>query len=206
MIYCDWQSVFVLAFSWELKKGITHFSSQWRRKCMLTYSCHFKLFEISLMLVGARLSDLESVLLHRAAADVPLCAPSVAIPGQTQTLHFFTFILALTPSFQQRLQLSHGLAHRAVAGALHRHFYINPLIAIGWSRSLVFIHDQVLKSETLHLLWFFWGSESLQAVFSPHILCTHNCLSRDTFLLQLQIICSFIVRLHQTLHTMNGWS
>lgn len=87
-----------------------------------------------------------------------------------------------------------------------RHFYINPLIAIGWSWSLVFIDDQVLKSETLHLLWFFWGSKSLQAVFSPHIICTHNCLSRDTFLFQLQIICSFTVRLHQILHTMNGWS
>lgn len=49
---------------------------------MLTYSCHFKLFEISLMLMGARLSDLKSVLLHHAAADVPLCGPSVAIPGQ----------------------------------------------------------------------------------------------------------------------------
>lgn len=44
---------------------------------MLTYSCHFKLFEISLMLMGATLSDLKSVLLHRAAADVPLSSPSV---------------------------------------------------------------------------------------------------------------------------------
>lgn len=75
---------------------------------MLTYSCHFKLFEISLMLMGARLSDLKSVPLHRAAAAVPLCGPSGDIPGQTQTLHFFRFILALTPSFQLRLQLSHG--------------------------------------------------------------------------------------------------
>lgn len=55
---------------------------------MLTYSSHFKLFEISLMLTGARLSDLKSVLLHRAAADVPLCSFS----GQARAHSNFAFL------------------------------------------------------------------------------------------------------------------
>lgn len=102
-----------------------------------------------------------------------------------------------------------GLAHRAVAEALHRHFYINPWIAIGWSWSLVFIYDQVLKSETLHLLWF---SEALRVsklsfpliFYVLIIVCqgTHSCSSCRLFAL---LQWGYIRHFTQSMAEVNCW-